>query len=161
AENRGIDRICFTHTRPAAHLQGTNAGRWDMTHKLLGSTAIVRDCLDLLASDSSIGIVAPAGHLIPPACLPEQDPARTREWLRHLGLASTGSRAPFVASAMFWARPEALAALGRSQPLGARPLDEGDEDAINRCLPAVARAGGYRLAETPVAEVATKSVLDF
>lgn len=167
AVSQGVDFVCFTHASPSPHLQGADAGRWDMTHKLLGSPVIVQGILDMLAADPSLGIVGPAGHVIPAAYLPGFDTKRVDTWLARLGGTPNDLEADFIAGSMFWARIDALLALRRlgliDEEPAPLPLGEWSpaQDALDRCLPAAARIHGFSLAETRIDDSTTKSVLDF
>lgn len=168
AAQEGIALVCKVHTKRSPHLPEGEAWRRDMLEKLLGSGQVVREIVSSFAADPSLGIVGPAGHVVPSSFFWERNAARVEALCLRMGFDVRAVAFRYVAGSMFWARVDALLPLLhlalRDEEFEAEAgLADGTlAHALERCFPIAAMIGGYRVAETETpAGTTANTVLDF
>ena len=168
AAQEGIEVVCKVHTKRSPHLSTGEAWRRDMLDKLVDSEEVIREIVSSFSAHPSLGIVGPAGHVVPSSCYWERNASRVEALGLRMGFDVHGIAFRYVAGSMFWARVDALS------PLVGLKLREEDFEAesglvdgtlahaIERCFPIAAMIGEYHVAETQVAAGSTvKTVFDF
>jgi hypothetical protein len=168
AAHEGIELVCKVHTKRSPHVPTGEAWRRDMLDKLLGSAQAIGDIVSSFHAHPSLGIVGPAGHVVPSSFFWERNAARVEELSLRMGFDVRGVAFSYVAGSMFWARVAALMPLARIRlhdedfEVETGLVDGTLAHAIERCFPIAARIGGYRVAETEIPAGATpKTVADF
>jgi hypothetical protein len=168
AAHEGIDLVCKVHTKRSPHVPTGEAWRRDMLDKLLGSARAIGEIVSSFHTHPSLGMVGPAGHVVPSSFFWERNAARVEELSLRMGFDVRGVAFSYVAGSMFWARVGALMPLMRMAlrdetfEAEAGLVDGTLAHAIERCFPIAARIGGYRVAETEIpAGTVTKTVADF
>jgi lipopolysaccharide biosynthesis protein len=168
AAHEGVALVCKIHTKRSPHLPEGNAWRRDMLDKLLGSEQVIRDIVSSFRADPSLGIVGPAGYVVPSSFFWERNAALVEELCLRMGFDVRGVAFAYVAGTMFWARVDALSPLARialrnedfEEEVGL--VDGTTAHALERCLPIAARVGGFRVAETEiVAGSVARTIADF
>lgn len=142
------DVVLKLHTKRSTHMhQGAN-WRKELLQQLLddgnGGQAVAR-----FAQDRQLGLLAPAGHLLPVRDYVGANDAALRRLRVRLGLHNDICAAKFSAGSMFWVRLEALRPLLDAHlPTSAFENEDGQIDgtlahAIERGLGAVCVDAGY------------------
>jgi lipopolysaccharide biosynthesis protein len=165
AAHDGVGLICKVHTKRSPHVPTGDAWRRDMLDKLLGSEQGTREIVSSFHAHPALGIVAPAGHLVPSTFFWERNAARVDALCRRLAFDVKGVDFEYVAGSMFWARVEALLPLRKLELLDADFEDEAGlvdgttAHALERCFPIAARVAGFTVGES--ANAAGTTVRDF
>ena len=167
AAEQGVDLVCKVHSKRSPHVTEGDAWRRDMLGKLLGSEAAIRDVVASFLEDPRLGIVGPAGHVVPASVFWERNAQRVSDLCRRMGDEAGEPDYSYIAGSMFWARVDALLPLKR---LALREEDfepeAGEVDgtlahALERCIPVAAKVAGFRVTETERRIGETKTVFDF
>lgn len=155
--NRLLDEseelVLKLHTKRSVHRDNGDQWRREMAGLLLGA-GTGRTLLEYLHAHPSVGLIAPAGHLLPV----EQFIGANAHHLKHLqvrlGLATEVSRTRFSSGSMYWCR---LAALRPLLDAHLYPSDFESESgqidgtlahAIERIIEAVINAAGFETIDT-------------
>jgi lipopolysaccharide biosynthesis protein len=168
AAEEGVELVCKVHTKRSPHVPEGDAWRRDMLDKLLGSEQVIREIVSSFRADPSLGMVGPAGHVVPSSFFWERNASQVEEICLRMGFDVRGVAFRYVAGSMFWARVDALLPLLRialrNEDFEAEAglVDGTLAHAIERCLPIAARIGGFGVTETeiPAGSVA-KTLIDF
>jgi lipopolysaccharide biosynthesis protein len=150
-ENESL--VLKLHTKRSTHRENGDQWRRDMVEALLGPSRAAAN-LAHLQGHPDIGLLAPAGHLLPVADYLGGNSARMERLWAQLGLDSLKADAQFASGSMFWARLEALRPLldAHLLPSAFEPeagqIDGTLAHAIERATGSVVIAAGYRIGDT-------------
>jgi lipopolysaccharide biosynthesis protein len=104
----GFATLVKVHTKKSTHRQDGDNWRRDLYSKLLSPQALA-DALSDFASDSTLGILGPAGHVVPMSFYWGSNALAVEKLACRLGISPAElSRASFVAGTMFFAKIDAL-----------------------------------------------------
>lgn len=147
----GEDVVLKLHTKRSTHMQQGANWRQELLQRLLddghGAQAVAR-----FAQDRQLGLLAPAGHLLPVRDYVGANDAALQRLQVRLGLQSDICAAKFSSGSMFWVRLGALRPLLDAHlPPSAFENEQGQIDgtlahAIERALGAVCVDAGYTVA---------------
>jgi len=108
----GYENLLKVHTKRSPHRADGDAWRQDMYARLLGNRENVLKIQERLAKDPQVGIIAPKGHVVSYRAYCGASRDRVLEIAKAAGISYAEEHDfPFVAGTMFWAKPQALAAL--------------------------------------------------
>jgi lipopolysaccharide biosynthesis protein len=152
--------ICKIHSKRSPHLLAGDVWRRGLYEKLLNSPREIAEIKAVFDRFPEIGIIGPAGHVVPCHFNLGENAERVREIMHRLGIKNRDDfDYDFPAGSMFWFRPAALAHL---QGLSIRQKDfeqeQGQLDgtlahAFERVLPLVCELAGYETTDTRMLEV--------
>lgn len=147
----GEDVVLKLHTKRSTHMQQGAQWRQELLQQLLddghGAQAVAR-----FAQDRELGLLAPAGHLLPVREYVGANDAALQRLQVRLGLHTDIRAAQFSAGSMFWVRLAALRPLLDAHlPPSAFEAEHGQVDgtlahALERALGAVCADAGYTVA---------------
>jgi lipopolysaccharide biosynthesis protein len=152
------DYMCKIHSKKTQHRADGDLWRSDVYSKLLGSPEIVSKAQAVL-DRPSIGIVAPAGHVLPSQYYwgldseAKANKANVARFCREAGLDVDDLQFPFVAGSMFWFKPRALYLVNRlSTDIHDFEPEPAQKDgtlanAFERFFGLLAQREGFRIAE--------------
>lgn len=154
---QGEDVVLKLHTKRSTHMQQGAQWRQELLQHLLddgrGAQAVER-----FAQDATLGLLAPAGHLLPVRYYVGANAEALQRLQVRLGLHADLLDARFSAGSMFWMRLAALRPLLDAHlPPSAFEPEEGQIDGtlahvLERALGAVCEDAGYTLATLGAAE---------
>jgi lipopolysaccharide biosynthesis protein len=156
----GYRRILKVHSKRTVHRSDGDAWREGLLNALLSDAAGITRVFDALDRHPSMGVIAPAGHLLPLARYIGSNTSHVEKLARALGfdaaLNPTSSEAPlFPAGSMYWFRPRALRPLVSVLPLTSEQFEAeaNQEDgtlahAVERVVPLAARYAGCEVIST-------------
>lgn len=157
---QGEDVVLKLHTKRSTHMQQGAKWRQELLRHLLndgrGAQAVAQ-----FAQDSTLGLLAPAGHLLAVRDYLGANADALHRLQVRLGLRTDPLDARFSAGSMFWVRLAALRPLLDAHlPPSAFEPEEGQIDGtlahvLERALGAVCEDAGYTLATLGVAETAS------
>ncbi|WMJ67753.1 glycoside hydrolase family 99-like domain-containing protein [Stenotrophomonas sp. 24(2023)] len=159
-ENESL--VLKLHTKRSTHRDNGDQWRRDMVDLLLGPAQAARTLAHLQAHPD-IGLMAPAGHLLPVADYLGGNAARMERLWAQLGLDGQPQDGQFASGSMYWARLPALRPLLDAHLLpGSFEAEAGQIDgtlahAIERATGAVITTAGYRIVDTAQVEGAPAS----
>lgn len=105
---QGYDLVLKLHTKQSNHLNKKDLWSTDLFDKLLGSKNIER-ILAVFATHPEVGMVGPAGHILPMSLYYGGNAARVESLCLRMGLQQEQlCGLNFVAGSMFYARKEVL-----------------------------------------------------
>jgi lipopolysaccharide biosynthesis protein len=148
----GCDLVCKVHTKKSMHLKHGGMWRKQLYKGTLG--ARIDRVLAAFSVSPTLGILAPAGYLVPHSAYWESNRDTVMSLASRLG--STENLLPFrfAMGSMFWARTNALVPLLRLDLTPEDfPEEAGQNDgtlahAIERLFPLAARIVGYETCDT-------------
>src|SRR5699024_8907745 len=106
--NEGSGPILKLHTKRSTHRRDGDSWRRDLLERLLSPQRMHR-ILDAFASDESLGLVTPEGHVQPLHYFWGANRDNVDYLTQRLGIAPPDPQTDlFVAGSMFWVRPSAL-----------------------------------------------------
>ena len=154
AFNQGFNLILKLHTKRSNHLNKKEPWSSDLFNKLLG-TNNVRNILNLFSVYPQIGMIGPAGNILPMALYYGGNALKVKELCFQMGLSENQLKnLNFVAGSMFYARKEVLKPvlkLGLSEkdfePEN-KQLDNTMAHAVERIFPAGLMMNEMYLADT-------------
>lgn len=149
--DEGGGPILKLHTKRSTHRPDGDAWRRELLERLLAPSRASR-IVEAFATDPSLGLVAPEGHVQPLDYFWGANRDNVHYLATRLGMpAPDAARDHFVAGSMFWVRPQALRPLLDAH-LGPWEFDaeDGQVDgtlahAVERVFALAARAAGQRL----------------
>lgn len=150
----GIEVVCKIHTKRSPHVPSGEAWRHDLLDKLLGSPAAVLEALSSFHADPRLGILAPAGHVVPSTYYWERNARQVELLCQRMGKDLRDSVFDYVAGSMFWGRVAALAPLRRLHlrdedfETESGAVDGALHHALERCFPVAAGLAGFTMAQT-------------
>lgn len=104
----GFATLVKVHTKKSTHRQDGDSWRKDLYAKLLDQQAL-SEAMSSFASDPSLGILGPAGHVVPMSFYWGSNALAVEKLACRLGIRPAElSRASFVAGTMFFAKTNAL-----------------------------------------------------
>lgn len=104
----GFATLVKVHTKKSTHRQDGDSWRKDLYAKLLDQQAL-SEAMSSFASDPSLGILGPAGHVVPMSFYWGSNALAVEKLACRLGISPAElSRASFVAGTMFFAKTSAL-----------------------------------------------------
>lgn len=104
----GHDLLLKLHTKRSTHLKNNVQWRTDLFNKLIGEDG-VKKAIELFNDNPHIGLVGPAGHIVPMCLYYGANAARVEMLGRQMGIwPQQMAGLTFVAGSMFYARKEAL-----------------------------------------------------
>ena len=108
----GYASLLKIHTKRSPHRADGDAWRQDMYARLLGNRKNVLKIQQRLTEDPLVGMIAPKGHVVSYRAYCGASRDRVLAIANAAGVAYAEKHDfPFVAGTMFWAKPQALAAL--------------------------------------------------
>ncbi|WP_421569138.1 glycoside hydrolase family 99-like domain-containing protein [Stenotrophomonas sp. PD6] len=148
--DQGETVVLKLHTKRSTHMQQGAQWRQELLRQLLdegrGAQAVA-----MFAADRQLGLLAPAGHLLPVRDYPGANVATLQRLQVRLGLRKDVLEADFSAGSMFWVRLDALRPLLDAHlPPSAFEAEQGQIDgtlahALERALGAICVEAGYRV----------------
>ena len=103
----GYETLLKVHTKKTLHREDGTTWRKDVLEKLLGSKAQVSSIQKAFASDGSLAMLGPQDHVIDSRFYMGKNAAKVQDLLYRCGFAQNLPESFFfVASTMFWARPD-------------------------------------------------------
>ncbi|HVJ39347.1 MAG TPA: glycoside hydrolase family 99-like domain-containing protein [Stenotrophomonas sp.] len=151
--NEGVELVLKLHTKQSTHRE--DGAQW--LAELLSALLPPRDAqaiADAFDRDPTLGLVAPAGHLLPVANYLGGNGEALDYLGTRLGVATRNPGLSFASGTMFWARLQALRPILDAHLYPAEFENErGQIDgtlahAMERAFAAAAVAAGYRVAES-------------
>lgn len=156
----GEDVVLKLHTKRSTHMQQGANWRQELLQQLLGDGHGAQ-AVERFAQDRQLGLLAPAGHLLPVRDYVGANDAALQRLQVRLGLHSEIRAATFSAGSMFWVKLQALRPLLDAHlPPSAFENEDGQIDgtlahAIERALGAVCVDAGYTVSTLGEATEAT------
>ncbi|WP_454824708.1 glycoside hydrolase family 99-like domain-containing protein [Paraburkholderia xenovorans] len=142
--------VCKIHSKKSKHRVDGDIWREDLYGKLLGSREIVADNIFALLSRPGLGLLGPAGHMVPSSFYWGGNAENVTRLGREFGLDAAHMTYEFAAGTMFWAKVEGLKPLldlgltRDSFEAEAGQIDGTLAHALERAIPlAIATAGMY------------------
>jgi lipopolysaccharide biosynthesis protein len=160
----GYRRVLKVHSKRTVHRSDGDAWRDGLLNALLPGAAGIARMFDALDRHPSLGVIAPAGHLLPLFRYIGGNSSHVDRLARALGfsgvLDSMSIEAPLVpAGSMYWFRPRALRPLVSALALTSEDFElEAKQDdgtlahAIERIVPLAARYAGCEVVPTDLAQ---------
>ena len=151
--NEGVELVLKLHTKRSVHRD--DGARWfDELIAALLPPAGAQSMVEAFEQDATLGMVAPAGHLLPLADYLGGNAGALDHLSARLGIATHDPEAVFASGTMFWARVQALRPLLDAHLYPAEFEDEqGQVDgtlahALERTFCSVVIAAGHRVASS-------------
>lgn len=145
------------HSKMTLHREGGDAWRKDVFDRLLGSLTQVEKIKTAFQEDVHLGMLGPSGHVLNTRFYMGLNGERFNELLQRTGIGtSKADPLLFVASTMFWCRPEILKPLLRAElkedDFEAEPLPDDGSTAhtVERLLGVLPTLQGYALKQMDV-----------
>lgn len=145
------------HSKKTLHRADGMSWRQDVFEKLLGSTDLVKNVKAAFLADPNLGMLGPLGHVINTHLYMGHNKEKVQDLLLRTGFQSSlPESSSFVASTMFWCRPEIFQPLLKAnitsddfepEPL---PEDGSTAHAMERFFGILTTLQGYRLKEVDV-----------
>lgn len=151
--NEGEELVLKLHTKRSTHRDNGDQWRQEMVHALLGDDAGAR-IIQHFRSNPALGLVAPAGHLLPVREFIGGNGTQLAHLQVRLGLDGDINDAKFASGSMYWVRLQALRPLldAHLYPSEFEP-EQGQIDAtlahaIERITGAVTETMGLQVQDT-------------
>ncbi len=146
------DLLIKIHSKKTLHRADGTSWRQDVYEKLLGTPELVSNIIDKFRKDSKLGILGPKDHVLDSRFYMGGNKAINRELIKRVGLPEeTSLEFPFVASTMFWARPDIFKPLIQADfhadefPAEPLPADSTLAHALERFFGLLTVQQGYRI----------------
>ena len=142
--------VCKIHSKKSKHRVDGDTWRGDLYGKLLGSRDIVADNVFALVNRPGLGLLGPAGHMVPSSFYWGSNAENVTRLGRAFGVDAAQMTYEFAAGTMFWAKVDGvkpLLELGLTRDsfeAEAGQIDGTLAHALERAIPlAIANAGMY------------------
>jgi hypothetical protein len=142
--------VCKIHSKKSKHRVDGDTWREDLYGKLLGSRETVGDNIFALVNRPGLGLLGPAGHMVPSSFYWGANAENVTRLGRAFGLDAAQMTYEFAAGTMFWAKVDGLKPLLElrltrdSFEAEAGQIDGTLAHALERAIPlAIASAGMY------------------